>query len=90
VRQRRLSCRHLAFPIGLALFGVSLISPSSTPVETLYREGCGRCHDLPSPSDHSSAYWAWIMPQMAYNARLSKTQATALERWLKMNSKNEN
>jgi cytochrome c5 len=42
--------------------------------KTLFDNNCGKCHDLPHPSQYSKAQWAKIVPPMAKEAKLDATQ----------------
>ena len=42
--------------------------------KTLFDNNCGKCHDLPHPSQYSKAEWAKIVPPMAKEAKLDATQ----------------
>ncbi len=42
--------------------------------KTLFDTNCGKCHDLPHPSQHSKAQWSKIVPAMAKEAKLNAEQ----------------
>ena len=42
--------------------------------KTVYDNSCGKCHDLPAPTDHSAQEWVGIMNAMAPKANLTDTQ----------------
>jgi hypothetical protein len=42
--------------------------------KTIYDNSCGKCHDLPNPTDHSAQDWVGIMNSMAPKARLNDDQ----------------
>lgn len=42
--------------------------------QTIFENSCGKCHDLPNPSDHSAQDWVGIMNSMAPKARLTDAQ----------------
>ncbi len=42
--------------------------------KTIYYNSCGKCHDLPSPSEHSAQDWVGIMNSMAPKAKLNDMQ----------------
>jgi cytochrome c5 len=42
--------------------------------KTLFDNHCGKCHDLPHPSQYSKAQWAKIVPSMSKEAKLDATQ----------------
>lgn len=42
--------------------------------KTIFDNSCGRCHDLPKPSDHSAQDWVGIMNAMAPKAKLNDDQ----------------
>jgi cytochrome c5 len=42
--------------------------------KTLFDTNCGKCHDLPHPSQYSKAQWAKIVPPMSKEAKLDPTQ----------------
>lgn len=42
--------------------------------KTIYDNSCGKCHDLPNPTDHSAQDWVGIMNWMAPKANLTAEQ----------------
>ena len=42
--------------------------------KVVYDNSCGKCHDLPSPTDHSAQDWVGIMNSMAPKAKLNEAQ----------------
>lgn len=40
----------------------------------VFENSCGKCHDLPSPSDHNAQDWVGIMNSMAPKAKLNDAQ----------------
>lgn len=42
--------------------------------KTIYENSCGKCHELPNPTDHSSVDWVGIMNAMAPKAKLNDEQ----------------
>lgn len=42
--------------------------------KTIYDNSCGKCHDLPKPTDHSAQDWVGIMNWMAPKANLNEEQ----------------
>lgn len=42
--------------------------------KTIYDNSCGKCHDLPNPTDHSAQDWVGIMNAMAPKANLTNAQ----------------
>jgi len=42
--------------------------------KTLFDNNCGKCHDLPHPSQYSKVQWSKIVPSMAKEAKLDATQ----------------
>lgn len=42
--------------------------------KTIYENSCGKCHELPNPTDHTSVQWVGIMNSMAPKARLNDEQ----------------
>jgi cytochrome c5 len=42
--------------------------------KTVFENSCARCHDLPSPSEHSAEAWTGILAEMAPKAKLNATQ----------------
>lgn len=41
---------------------------------TIFTNSCGKCHDLPNPTDHSAQDWVGIMNSMAPKAKLTEKQ----------------
>ena len=42
--------------------------------KTIFGNSCGKCHDLPNPTDHSAQDWVGIMNAMAPKAKLNDAQ----------------
>lgn len=42
--------------------------------KSIFENSCGRCHDLPNPTDHTSIEWVGIMNSMAPKAKLNDEQ----------------
>lgn len=42
--------------------------------KTIYENSCGKCHELPNPTDHTSVQWVGIMNSMAPKAKLNDEQ----------------
>ena len=42
--------------------------------KTIFDNSCGKCHDLPNPTDHSAQDWVGIMNSMAPKAKLTAEQ----------------
>lgn len=42
--------------------------------KTLFENSCGRCHDLPNPTDFTSVQWVGIMNSMAPKAKFNDEQ----------------
>lgn len=42
--------------------------------KVIYDNSCGKCHDLPNPTDHSAQDWVGIMNWMAPKANLNEEQ----------------
>ncbi len=42
--------------------------------KTIFDNSCGKCHDLPNPTDHSAQDWVGIMNSMAPKSRLNEQQ----------------
>ena len=42
--------------------------------QTIFDNSCAKCHDLPSPDDHSAQDWVGIMNRMAPKAKLTDPQ----------------
>lgn len=42
--------------------------------KTLFDNNCGKCHDLPHPSQYSKAQWSKIVPSMSKEAKLDAEQ----------------
>lgn len=42
--------------------------------KTIFNNSCGKCHDLPNPTDHSAQDWVGIMNSMAPKAKLNDEQ----------------
>ena len=42
--------------------------------KTVYENSCAKCHDLPSPTEHSAQNWVGIMNRMAPKAKLNDAQ----------------
>lgn len=43
---------------------------------------CGKCHDLPKPTDHNDEAWVGIMNAMAPKAKLNKEQSESVYNYL--------
>lgn len=42
--------------------------------KVIFDNTCGKCHDLPNPTDHNAQDWVGIMNSMAPKAKLNDTQ----------------
>jgi cytochrome c2 len=42
--------------------------------KTIFENSCGRCHELPDPTSHTSVQWVGIMNSMAPKAKLTDEQ----------------
>ena len=42
--------------------------------KVVFDNSCGKCHDLPNPSDHNAQDWVGIMNSMAPKAKLNEEQ----------------
>lgn len=42
--------------------------------KVLFESSCGRCHDLPNPTDFTSVQWVGIMNSMAPKAKFNDEQ----------------
>lgn len=42
--------------------------------KVVYDNSCGKCHDLPNPTDHNAQDWVGIMNSMAPKAKLNNEQ----------------
>lgn len=42
--------------------------------KVVFDNSCGKCHDLPSPTDHNAQDWVGIMNSMAPKAHLTEAQ----------------
>ncbi|MBS1548999.1 MAG: cytochrome C [Bacteroidetes bacterium] len=42
----------------------------------LFESKCGKCHDLPKPTEYSAEKWVGIMKSMAPKAKLDEKQST--------------
>ena len=42
--------------------------------KTIFENSCGKCHDLPNPTDHTSIQWVGIMNSRAPKAKLNEEQ----------------
>lgn len=42
--------------------------------KVIFDNSCGKCHDLPSPSDHNAQDWVGILNSMAPKAKLNDAQ----------------
>lgn len=74
--------------LGAGILAVTSCTPRSQPVasggamtaehlsqgKTIFTNSCGKCHDLPSPDDHSAQDWVGIMNSMAPKAKLDGAQ----------------
>lgn len=45
-----------------------------TQGKVLFENSCGKCHDLPSPTEHNAQDWVGIMNSMAPKAKLDDAQ----------------
>ncbi|WP_419869502.1 c-type cytochrome [Chryseobacterium sp. CT-SW4] len=53
---------------------VSTSSEKLAQGKTIFENSCGRCHDLPEPTAHTSVQWVGIMNAMAPKAKLNDEQ----------------
>lgn len=49
----------------------------------LYRQHCGRCHDLYEPSRYTDFQWSTIMPQMIRESNLDQNRGAKISSYLK-------
>ena len=42
--------------------------------KVVFDNSCGKCHDLPNPTDHNAQDWVGIMNSMAPKAKLNEEQ----------------
>lgn len=75
----------LAFA-ALGLFGCAR-DPATPPKpvsrgEAIYRERCGRCHDLVPPAAYSPAQWASVLGRMQPYAELNDEELGAIASWI--------
>ncbi|QOW12002.1 cytochrome C [Kaistella flava (ex Peng et al. 2021)] len=42
--------------------------------QVVFENSCGKCHDLPNPTDHNAQDWVGIMNSMAPKAKLNDAQ----------------
>ena len=58
-----------------AVLGTKVItSEHLTQGKVVFHNSCAKCHDLPSPTDHSAQDWVGIMNSMAPKAKLNEGQ----------------
>jgi hypothetical protein len=57
-------------------------SRASLPGETLYRERCGRCHDLVPSHAYGRREWRGVMARMQSEANLSDAEVKSIMAWL--------
>lgn len=50
--------------------------------KTVFENSCGRCHDLPKPTDHSARDWVGFMNAMAPKAKLNDDQHTLVYNYI--------
>lgn len=55
--------------------------------EDLYTQRCGRCHDLPKPSDFTVEDWKPIMASMAPKAKLNADETNWVLAYANANAK---
>jgi cytochrome c5 len=55
--------------------------------EDLFNLKCGRCHGLPSPSEHTVADWKPIMDAMAPKAKLNAEETNWVLAYVNANAK---
>lgn len=55
--------------------------------EDLFNLRCGRCHDLPAPSQYTAADWEPIMARMAPKAKLSADETNWVSAYVNANAK---
>lgn len=55
--------------------------------EDLFNLKCGRCHGLPSPSEHTIADWQPIMASMAPKAKLNAEETNWVLAYVNANAK---
>ncbi|MDH6251417.1 cytochrome c2 [Chryseobacterium sp. H1D6B] len=53
---------------------VNISSEKLAQGKTIFENSCGRCHDLPEPTKHTSVQWVGIMNAMAPKAKLNDEQ----------------
>ena len=55
--------------------------------KTIFDARCGKCHDLPQPSDHTSQEWDKIIERMAPKAKLSPEETNWVLAYVKADAK---
>lgn len=50
--------------------------------ERIYRERCGRCHDLVPPGAYTPAQWRGVLGRMQPYAALTEAERAAIEAWI--------
>lgn len=67
-------------------YGATTRGPPRDPGEALYRERCGRCHELTPPRAYSGEQWRGVVARMRPEADLTEDEATLLFEWLQRHS----
>ncbi len=55
--------------------------------ERIYREHCGACHRLRSPSEQTRERWAWAVDRYGPRAHLSEAERPLVLRYLQAHAK---
>lgn len=64
---------------------MSNFTPELVQGKTIYDAKCGKCHDLPKPSDYSKEKWVPIMNHMAKKAKISDEDRELVYNYVTMN-----
>src|SRR5262245_50852033 len=62
------------------------ITPDVSQGKSIFMNRCGRCHDLPQPSQYNANRWEKILATMAPKARLNEDQAIHVKAYLVENA----
>lgn len=63
----------------------SELTPELAAGKAVFENKCGRCHDLPLPSNYSKEKWKPIMDSMAKKSKLSDEQKDLVYQYVTMN-----
>lgn len=71
---------------------ISTVTTENNLVEAknLYENNCGKCHNLPNPSEYTKEAWTPIMKSMAKKSKLTEEQTQWLLAYVQQNAKNSN